>query len=177
MTTTTNEWSSSWSDTPVTSSVVPVASLLALLLARLRRPITAKSATPTCAPTRVALVWRPSSTEGNFASRTGGNEQYRGASLAWLLKRFGLLEMETLIIKRNQRFLVQICSVWQSIMSTVRSCWQCVTYGNLDTICTLGCFSTYCVYSFSCLLPINLANKLTIKEMPKYYLSKAKKNR
>ena len=55
----------------------------------------------------------------------------------------------------------QICSVWQCIMSTVRSCWECVTYDNLDSICFFGgfYFSIYSVYSFSCLLSINLANK------------------
>ena len=43
-------------------------------------------------------------------------------------------------------------------MSSVRSCWECITYGNLNTICSLF-FSIYCVYFSSCLLPNNLVNK------------------
>ena len=34
----------------------------------------------------------------------------------------------------------QICSVWQRIMSTVRSCWECVTCDNLDIICLFFSF-------------------------------------
>jgi len=36
-------------------------------------------------------------------------------------------------------------------VSTVRSCWECVTYSNLDTICL---FFIYCIWSHSYLLPI-----------------------
>ena len=34
----------------------------------------------------------------------------------------------------------QFSSVWQCIMSTVCSCWECVTCGNLDTICFMLVF-------------------------------------
>ena len=47
-------------------------------------------------------------------------------------------------------------------MSTVRSCWECVTCGNLDIICFFSfLFSLYLLYLFfSCLLPISLVDKV-----------------
>jgi len=52
-------------------------------------------------------------------------------------------------------------------MSTVRSCWECVTCGNLDIICFFSFLSSfYLLYLFfSCLLPINLVNKVDYKTL------------
>ena len=52
-------------------------------------------------------------------------------------------------------------------MSTVRSCWECVSCGNLDIIC-LFCvffFFLFIVFILFCLLPINLVNKVDYKTL------------
>jgi len=72
---------------------------------------------------------------------------------------FGLLEMETLIAKRKQRFMakyIQSDNVLYQLFAHVESVY-CVTCGIicffLFSLCSLYLF-------FSCLLPINLVNKV-----------------
>ena len=48
---------------------------------------------------------------------------------------------------------------WNVYNISVNCEFVCVTYGNLNTICSLCVFYIYCVYFFCCLLPNNFVNK------------------